>query len=709
MKVAIIGAGNNSDYHIRFSKAYPGAELVALVDTDTVRARQVAEAHGIARVYSSAAAMLSEIKPDVVHVVTPPRTHVAVVREVLEAGCHVLVEKPLTLNAADARRLYDIARQHGVQLCPVHNHLFDPCMRQADDAITSRALGRVINVESYYGLNTRIPAFRDYPRPNVLPWLYQLPGGVYQDFLPHALYPVLRYTGRPRSITVKSRATGVLPQELPDEIRILIDGEHAFGMVTVSFAARPHLHFIRVYGTNGMVEVDINTMTTVTHAVSGLPKAAQKASYNIDDSVQKLRSTVSNVFRFVSGKLKPYHGMMTLIHSFYDALASGGPLPVTREEALAVLETTDAVLEQLRYTPLRHDPIPGRMSGPAARRVLVTGGTGFLGKAVVRKLLAEGRAVRVMARKLSRVDELAALGAEIVWGDVADFESFDQACAGCEAVVHLAAGTSGNEKDSETATIQGTINLLELCRRHRPAKLVYISSCGVYGIAQYRGKAPVAETAALEQSPELRGTYSASKQEAERLVTEFREAGDVPVVVLRPGTIYGPGGELYTPMMGFSMGSLYIVIGMGGFVLPLTYVDNVADAIWQCVNQPAADAQVFNVVDPDRITKREYMDKVIRRVNPQARVVYFPYSLFYGITWFQEIAFKLLGRRPVLSRYRLTSAQKHIVYDASRIAGRLGWTPPVRVDAAIERLVQGEVERAPVAPAVDNAAVETVG
>jgi len=695
MRVAIVGAGANSDYHVRFSKAYPGAQIVGIADMNLARAREVARTYDIEGAFGSTADILREARPDVVHVVTPPRTHFAVVREVLEAGCHVLVEKPLALNSEEARILYELAERQGVRLCPVHNHLFDPCMRRAVALIESGALGTVVNVESYYGLNTNIPAFREYPQPNVLPWLYTLPGGVYHDFLPHPLYVLLEYTGAPRAMTVMHRSTGVLPQRLPDEIRILIDGEKAFGTMTFSFAAKPHLHFVRVYGTRMMIEADFNNMTTIVHRVGSLPKAVQKATYNLDESWQRTRSTVSNMFQFVTGTLKPYHGMKILIHQFYDAVKSGGSVPVPKDRALLVVATMDEIFAQLKYEPLKHDSIvPQAWSTlPPSRKILVTGGTGFVGRRLVRRLVADGYAVRVLARKLANVEPLTDLGVEVSWGDVADLESFSQAFAGCDVILHLAAGTSGSEKDSQAATLQGTRNLLELCRRHKPARLVYISSCSVYGIADYNEKGPVQETARLERFPERRGSYSASKQEAERMVTEYVKSGDVPVAILRPGTIYGPGGDLFTAMMGFSIGSRYIVIGMGEFVLPLVYVDNVVDAIVQCIDRKEADGEIFNLVDPEKLTKRDYMNRIIRRIDPNARVVYFPYSLLYAITWMQEIAFGVMKRQPVLSRYRLTSSQKRIVYDGGKIAGRLGWKPPVQLREALEELVQAELSR----------------
>jgi nucleoside-diphosphate-sugar epimerase len=327
-------------------------------------------------------------------------------------------------------------------------------------------------------------------------------------------------------------------------------------------------------------------------------------------------------------------------------------------------------------------------------RVLVTGGTGFLGRPLVRRLVADGYNVRVLARRGANVQDAQKLGVEVCWGDVGDVESFGRALAGCNLIAHLAAGTSGSAEDSQTATLQGTRNLLELCRKHRPRRLVYISTCSVYGIADQPPGALISETSPLERFPEMRGSYTATKLEAERYVSEFMSSAAVSTVILRPGTIYGPEGRLYTPMMGFSLGSVYVVIGRGGFVLPLVYVDNLVDAILLSLEKDAAVGQVFNVVDPDRVDKRTYMNKVMRRVDSAARVLYLPYSLLYTIAWLQERVFGLVKRPPVLSCYRLTSSQKSVLYDCRRLVECLGWGPVVSAEEGMERIVTSElVER----------------
>lgn len=327
---------------------------------------------------------------------------------------------------------------------------------------------------------------------------------------------------------------------------------------------------------------------------------------------------------------------------------------------------------------------------PSRKSVFVTGGTGFVGTALVTRLITEGYKVRVLARKTSKVEPIVRLGAEVVRGDLTDRESFDAGVAGCDAVIHLAAGTSGSAQDIQAATVGGTRNVLELCRRHSSRRLVYVSSCSVYGVADYADDAVVSENASLERFPERRGAYSASKHQAEVEVAEFMRSSNVPTVILRPGTIYGPGGALYTPMMGFSKGSLFVVIGMGDFVLPVVYINNLVDAIVLALEKDEAVGQTFNVVDPERLTKRAYVDGLIRRIHRSARVVYFPYSILYAMTWLQERVFGLMKRAPVLTCYRLTSSQKSVIYDSSNLVNRLGWRAAVSPADAMGRLAAAE-------------------
>lgn len=321
-------------------------------------------------------------------------------------------------------------------------------------------------------------------------------------------------------------------------------------------------------------------------------------------------------------------------------------------------------------------------------KVLVTGGTGFIGRSVVRRLIQDGYGVRVLARAGANVDAVVAHGAEVSFGDVTDGPAFGRAMPGCDAVVHLAAGTQDSEAASVT-TLAGTRILIELCRQHRLERLVYVSSCSVYGVADYDENSVVTETSPLERFPERRGFYSASKRKAEEYVTEFMHTRAVPVVILRPGTVFGRGGDLFPGMMGKAVRSWYFVIGDGSLAPPFVHVDDVAEAISRCLDREEAEGEIFNVVDPERMTKRQYVDHVIRRVDAHARVVYVPFLIVCSLTWLQEVVCKIVGRRPLLTRYRLESSQKSVVFDGSKIAAKVGWKPARSLRDALSELVSG--------------------
>lgn len=326
--------------------------------------------------------------------------------------------------------------------------------------------------------------------------------------------------------------------------------------------------------------------------------------------------------------------------------------------------------------------------------MLVTGSTGFLGSRIVETLMVNGFKVRAFVRKTSKLDKLKNLGVEICVGDIADFASLRLAFKGIDYVVHAAADTVGSVEGGRVSTIQGTENVLALRKEYRIKKLVYISSCSVYGVADYQKGDVVTEESALERVPEARGAYSNAKFQAEKVVLQAMAENAYPIACLRPGTIYGPGGEIYTPMMGFSFGGkIFLTIGDGRFVLPLVYIDNVADAVRVALEKGESNGKVYNLIDPYQLTKKQYIEQLMKKVFPRAKFFNFPYSLLYVIVYLQEILIKIIGRVPFLTRYRLESSQKQVVYDGKKICRELNWTPPVSLEDALSNIIEYEMQR----------------
>ena len=322
------------------------------------------------------------------------------------------------------------------------------------------------------------------------------------------------------------------------------------------------------------------------------------------------------------------------------------------------------------------------------REVLVTGASGFLGRRIVEMLVERGIPIRALVRKTSRVDHLCLPGVTLVYGDVIDVHSLAAAFNGIDYVVHAAAGNKGTDEEIRQVTVEGTRNILDCCALNSIRKLVYISSCSVYGVADYEEGSIIDENASLERFPKRRGVYSFAKLEAEQLVAAYIASKKVPVVCLRPGTIYGSGGENYSPMVGFSFrNKVFVVIGNGRMVLPLVYIDNLVEAILIAMAEEKSTGQVYNVVDPQQVNKKQYMEEFICQLYPRSMCVYVPLNLLYAVVTAQEKMAGLLRMKPFLTSYRLASSQNPVLYNSSKICADLGWHPFFTFEEAVSRIV----------------------
>ena len=177
-------------------------------------------------------------------------------------------------------------------------------------------------------------------------------------------------------------------------------------------------------------------------------------------------------------------------------------------------------------------------------RVCVTGGTGFIGGALVDRLLREGASVRVLARPSPRADALAMRGAEVIQGDLSNSEALDEAVRGTEVVFHAAAMVEGygSRKEFEEANLGGTQRVFEACIRQGVLHVVYLSSIAVYGLVSTGER--IDELTPWDESPEKRDSYAQSKIEAEQYATAIGLKTRLAVTILRPGVVYGPGRRL---------------------------------------------------------------------------------------------------------------------------------------------------------------------
>jgi nucleoside-diphosphate-sugar epimerase len=322
---------------------------------------------------------------------------------------------------------------------------------------------------------------------------------------------------------------------------------------------------------------------------------------------------------------------------------------------------------------------------------LVTGATGFLGGAFVARLLAHGtERIRCLVRAGSRTTVLERLAADqdrlsLVRGSLASPDAALAALDDADIVYHLAAGTGGAAADLFLSSVVASKNLLEamLCRPRLP-KVVLVSSFGVYGTATMARGALVDEYTPFEPDPARRDLYSQAKLRQERLFREYHERHGFPLVVVRPGVIYGPGGTPISSRVGLSVAGLFLHLG-GRNLLPLTYVDNCAEAIVVAGERGATDAHAYNVVDDDLPTCADYLRQYQREVRA-LRAVGLPYPVSQALSWLCERYHeRSQGQLPAFfTRYRTATTWGGNRFSNAKLKS-LGWQPIVSTDEGLRR------------------------
>lgn len=326
-------------------------------------------------------------------------------------------------------------------------------------------------------------------------------------------------------------------------------------------------------------------------------------------------------------------------------------------------------------------------------KILVTGAGGFLGKALVERLLAHGQNdLRCMLRDTSKARGLEAIAAhypqarlEFVTANLRNPNEIPRAVSGADMVIHAAAALKGSPAEMFMDSVVASRNLLEaIANELRPIRVVLVSSFGAMGVAELPRGAMVDENTPLEQHPEQRDVYSHSKLRQEQLFWEYHEKYGFELVVLRPGVIYGPGGGHFSNRVGLSLFGRFLHLG-GNNLLPLTYVDNCAEAIVVAALYEGSNGQVYNVVDDDLVTSRQYLALYKSRVKP-VRSIPVPYPvLMWGSRMVERYSERSKGQLPaIFTPYKTRAMWAGNQFSNAKLKS-IGWKPVVLTREGLER------------------------
>jgi predicted dehydrogenase len=337
VRVAVVGLGAIGFEHLARLRARPWVHVAGVCDLSPTLARAVAERFETGPAYTDMARMLDEARPDIVHVLTPPASHAALVRQSIEAGAHVLVEKPIAPTWDEYADMRDAAARHGLLLCEDYNTRFATASLAAVAAWHAGRIGDVVSVDVAYG--GVMPADGPYADREVPHFAHALPGGALQNFITHPLSLALPYLGGCLEVsTVQRRLVAGFASN--DELRTVLAGPRAYGTVTVSGHSRPPHLVLTVRGTAGWLEADV--LTGRLRVGSGSSAAAAALRRGVGDLV----CGAALVGRKLAGRHDAYQGMGTLIDAFHRAAAGEASPPVAVHEMDEVNATMRAVFAE---------------------------------------------------------------------------------------------------------------------------------------------------------------------------------------------------------------------------------------------------------------------------------------------------------------------------------------------------------------------------
>jgi nucleoside-diphosphate-sugar epimerase len=327
-------------------------------------------------------------------------------------------------------------------------------------------------------------------------------------------------------------------------------------------------------------------------------------------------------------------------------------------------------------------------------RILVTGSNGFVGAKVVETLLEYGfQNLRCFVRPSSRLDRLeevlgrfpVAKSVQRVSGDLLSIGDCRRAADGAAIIYHLAAGIEKSFAGAFMNSALATRNLMDAslqCGHLR--RFVNVSSFAVYSNLNLKRGAVLDESCPLEDAPQERyDAYGFGKLKQEELVKEYGKRYGLPYVILRPGTIFGPGKQDLSGRIGINTFGFFIQVG-GSNLLPLTFVDNCAEAIVLAGLRSGVEGEIFNVVDDELLTSNQFIRAYERRVTPffSLRIPY-PVAYAFCLLWQKYSKWSKGQLPPAFNRRRCSADWKGNRFSNQKLRESLGWRPRVGAEKAM--------------------------
>lgn len=698
-RVVLLGAGYIADWHALALQSVAGVELVAVCDRFVAKAEALARKFGVARVYASLEEMLAAEKLDAVHILTPPDRHFEAARTVLEAGVHVFLEKPMCDHAAECDSLLQLAEERGLRVGVGHNFLFADHYEQLRHNVKSGVLGLIDDVVITW--HRPLPQAAHGPFDT---WMLRDPKNILIEVGSHSVAHMLDLVGEPEELEVRASNVVELPTGTQFYRRWQVNGLKGRTAVELRFSFVPGFseYTIHVRGSLASATVDFerNTYTIDEHRPSDPDFENYAMLISRAKSIKKqARQTLS---KYLKAKLhlgdrgNPYGASIArAMEAFY------APLPlderVDGRMGAQVIRICQKIGELANLPPKKTEPktAPVTVDPAAAPQILVLGGTGFIGKELLRQLIDSGYTVRALVRSGAGIPGAlrATSKLECMVGDLGNKEDLLRAMEGVETVFHLARANVKSWADYQEFEIEATRRVAECALQSGVKRFIYTGTIDSYYAGA--GAGTITEETPLDAKIVRRNLYARAKAASEEILMRMHHERGLPLVIVRPGIVIGRGGSPFHWGVGMWWNDTVCQIwGAGTNKLALVLVEDVAAGLIAAMETPGIEGRSFNLVGDPLLTAQEYLDALDRAGGMKIQRHATPIARFYLkdlMKWVVKVAVRHPERR--LPSYRdWESRTGRAVFDCSAAKKELGWNPESDRGELVRRGIEEPLE-----------------
>ncbi len=701
LRAGILGAGYISDFHLKAIVKQSNAELVAICDLNEQAAKKLAGNYDRAIVYTDLEKMLDEANLDVVHILTQPDSHYFLAKMVINAGCHAVIEKPVTVNSDQAIELKKLAEEKGVSIAINHNFVFSRPFNELKKAIDNGELGPLKSI--------RVVWKKILPQATFGPWnLWMLrePSNILFETGSHSLSELLAVIDKKPTI---KRAAARLPKVLPSgsvfyrRWSIAAESGDISIQIDTAFDQGYEQHFVEVEGLFGVARADIENDVFTIDSPTGRAYDIERLRVNVREGIRRAKHGIRTYASYAGSKFLssalggPYEASMLCgISNCYDeVLKQSSRKESSIDYAIEIAKTAEAIMAKMPKTKEvaeKDKPtIPATVNEPGIdAKILIVGASGFIGKRLLMALQGKEKGVRALVRNASAlVGVKLEDNCEVMVGDFRDEEVIEKALEGIETVFHLAVAHGNSLEGYLKADSEPTLKFARLCLEKNIKRFIYTGTIDSLALAN-PGK--IKESDGVDSNLKRRNNYAHSKAITESKLTEMHKQDGFPLVIIRPAIVLGAGGPVnhvgVANWFGLGRCSYW---GKGFNNIPAVLVDDIVNGLIAAIDAPNIEGNTYNLSAESCISARDYVAEVEKVMGCKIHAE--PSSAFGHwvgdmTKWIVKVAAGHPDKARIPSIHDWKCREQHAGFDTTRAQQDLNWAPENDRETIIEKGVR---------------------